>query len=277
MGNASPSAAAADAAPAAVEPELTLVIPAHNEASRLPGTLDALAEFLDRWGVDFRVLVVDDGSTDTTARLTAGRGPRFSTHSLPQNRGKGAAVRAGMLLAHSRLVAFMDADLPYALDCLRQAYALLQTGGPDVVLGARNMPDSGVHVRRPWLRRVATVVFRALTHRLISSQVSDTQTGFKMFRYSASQQTFSRTTLDGFAFDVEVIFLMHRLGLTFAQVPVDMINDKASTLSLRRHALPMLLDVFRVYLRAHLGWYDRQVPPAAGAASEQASTKAGGE
>jgi dolichyl-phosphate beta-glucosyltransferase len=259
---------------AAAAPELTVVIPAHNEAARLPATLEALGQFLDDWGIDYQVLVVDDGSRDVTARLTDGRGPRFSTHSLSRNRGKGAAVRTGMLQARGRIVAFMDADLPYALDCLRQGYSVMQSGGAEVVLGARNVAGSENQVRRHWLRKLASVMFRGITHWLISNQVSDTQAGFKMFRRGASEQIFSRTTLDGFAFDAEVIFLMHRLRLPFAQVPVTLINDWASTLSLRRHTLPMLLDVFRIHARARRGWYNNR--PAAGAPSTEAevTTKA---
>src|SRR5260221_4809059 len=95
--------------------ELTIVVPAFNEESRLPATLDGLATYLDRWGIDYRVLVVDDGSDDATAQMTRGRGTRFSTVSQ-KNSGKGAAVRNGVLRATGQVVAFTDADLPYDLD-----------------------------------------------------------------------------------------------------------------------------------------------------------------
>jgi dolichyl-phosphate beta-glucosyltransferase len=273
MDNESPLAAGTTAASSRAAPELTVVIPAHNDAVRLPATLDAVGQFLDDWGLDYKVLVVDDGSRDATARLTAGRGPRFSTYSLPRNRGKGAAVRSGMLQAHSRLVAFMDADLPYALDCLRQGYEAMQAGGPDVVLGARNIPGAENRVRRRWLRKAASVVFRGITHCLISNQVSDSQAGFKMFRQSASQQIFSCTTVDGFAFDVEVVLLMQRLRLPFAEVPLILINDWGSTLSLWRDTLPMLLDVLRLSARAHRGAYDSQAPAPAAATRTGTTTK----
>ena len=253
---------------------MTVVIPAYNEAARLPATLDALEQFLDRWGIDYPVLVVDDGSRDATARLTADRGRRFSTHSLPRNCGKGAAVRAGMLQAHGEIAAFVDADLSCGLDCLRRGYDLLLAGRAEVVLGARNAAGSEVHFRRPWMRKLASTVFRGITRCLISSQVSDSQAGFKMFRRSASQQIFSRATLDGFAFDVEVVFLLQWLRLPFAQVPVHLISEQASSLSLPRHTLPMLLDVLRIYVRAHSGWYAARPPASAAAARAVGSTKA---
>ena len=94
--------------------DLTLVIPAYNEENRLPRTLRQLGEYLDQWGINYRVVVADDGSRDGTPQVASGFGPRFSTLSLPQNAGKGAAVRAGMLSGAGRVVAFTDADLPYA-------------------------------------------------------------------------------------------------------------------------------------------------------------------
>jgi dolichyl-phosphate beta-glucosyltransferase len=262
MQSASPGATTSAAAASEAEPALTLVIPAHNETARLPATLDALGRFLDDWGIDYRVLVVDDGSRDGTATLTHGRGPRFSTHSLARNRGKGAAVRCGMLQARGQIVGFLDADLSCGLACLRRGYEALQGGAAEAVLGTRTVNGAGTAVRRHWLRKVASAVFRALARRLIAGEASDPQAGFKMFRRNASQQIFSRTTVDGFAFDVEVILLLRRLRLPFVEVPIDHLDDRASSLVVPRHALPMLLEVVRIYLRSRRGWYDRQAPAA---------------
>ena len=108
--------------------EFSLVIPAYNEENRLPWTLAELRRFLDASGIDYRVLVADDGSTDRTATLAPRMGSRFSTISLPQNRGKGAAVRNAMLRATGKVLAFTDADLPFELESLRQAYDLVCGG-----------------------------------------------------------------------------------------------------------------------------------------------------
>jgi glycosyltransferase involved in cell wall biosynthesis len=107
--------------------ELTVIVPAYNEEHRLPATLDGLADYFDRWPIDYRVLVVDDGSTDRTARLTDGRGPRFSTISQP-NRGKGAAVRNGALRATGRVVAFTDADCQFHLADLASRFREVNMG-----------------------------------------------------------------------------------------------------------------------------------------------------
>lgn len=251
--------------------DLTIVVPAYNEENRLPATLDGLKSYLDGWGVDYRVLVVDDGSRDGTARLTQGRGYRFSTVSQA-NAGKGAAVRNGILHATGRVVAFTDADLPYDLDGVRMAYEAIACRECEVVFGARDLKQSEVRAPRRILRTLATWVFRGIVARLISRQVTDTQCGLKVFSRRAALEIFSRTTIDGFAFDAEVVYLTHRLSFSFVRIPVTLINEYGSTISLRQHALPMLLDVIGLRWRAWRGDYDLNtafvdgtaVPAAAG-------------
>lgn len=242
--------------------DLTVVVPAYNEQQRLPATLDGLADYLNGWGLDYRVIVVDDGSRDQTGRLTDTRGPRFSTISQA-NRGKGAAVRNGMLHATGHAVAFTDADLPYDLDGLKTGYQSIATGECQVVFGARDLRESVVLAPRRVMRTLATHVFRSIVRRLVSSRITDTQCGLKIFSRRAALEIFTRTTIDGFAFDAEVVYLTHRLKLPFQRIPVTLINEYASTISLSRHALPMLLDVARVRRRALGGEYvlDGAVPP----------------
>jgi dolichyl-phosphate beta-glucosyltransferase len=235
--------------------DLTVVVPAYNEEQRLPATLDGLADYFNRWGVDYRILVVDDGSRDRTASLTEGRGFRFQTISQP-NRGKGAAVRNGMLQATGRVVAFTDADLPYDLVGVRTAYESICAGESVIVFGARDLRESAVLAPRRLARTFATHVFRALMRMLVSRQITDTQCGLKVFSRQAALEVFTRTQIDGFAFDAEIVYLTHQLGLPFARIPVTLINEYASTISLSRHALPMLLDVVSVRRRSWRGEYE---------------------
>lgn len=235
--------------------DLTVVVPAYNEESRLPATLDGLEAYLERQAIDYRILVIDDGSRDRTAHLTEGRTWRFRTISQP-NRGKGAAIRNGMLNATGRVVAFTDADLPYDLDGLRTAYESVASGTCEVVFGARDLRESAVLAQRRLARTLASNVFRSVVRFLVSRNVSDTQCGLKAFSRRAALELFTRTTIDGFAFDAEVVFLTHRLRLPFQKVPVTLINEYASTISLTRHALPMLLDVLKVRRHAWKGEYE---------------------
>ncbi|HUY34985.1 MAG TPA: glycosyltransferase [Pirellulales bacterium] len=227
---------------------LTVLVPAFDEESRLPTTLTGLAEFLDASLIDYRVLVVDDGSRDATAAVSAHFGRRFSTLRLDRQRGKGAAIRRGMLAATGAVLAFTDADLPYDLSALRSAYDWVQRGECEVVFGARDLRESQCRVRRKLSRTIASATFREVAKRLISREVTDTQCGLKVFSRRAAWEIFSRTVVDGFAFDAEVVLLCHRLRLPFRRIAVTLINEYGSTLSLSRHAWRMFCDVVRVGL-----------------------------
>jgi len=233
--------------------DLTVIVPAYNEEKRLPGTLAELGKVLDAWNLDYRVLVADDASSDRTATLTAGLGKRFSTVSLSKHAGKGRAVRSAMLRATGRVLAFTDADLPYGLSALRGGYEKICSGQCDVVFGARDVAGSKSIAPRRLSRKLATAVFRWVVRYVVSREVTDTQCGLKLFSRRAALEIFSRATIDGFAFDTEVVFLCHHLGLPFQRIPVTLIHDYDSSLSVGRHAIPMLLEVVRLWLRSHRG------------------------
>lgn len=252
--------------PRAPDHDLTLVIPAYNEETRLPRTLKQLRDYLDHWGINYRVVVADDGSRDGTPSVADSFGPRFSTLCLAKNQGKGAAVRAGMLSATGRVAAFTDADLPYALESLRAGYELIQGGHCQVAFGARDLAGSRQFVHRKVLRRAASAVFSQVVRFFISPDVTDTQAGLKLFSAAASQAIFSRTVIDGFAFDAEVVFLTHHLDLDYRRIPVVLINEESSSLSVWRHTLPMLREVFQIRWRGVRGAY---AAPAASAATRQ--------
>jgi dolichyl-phosphate beta-glucosyltransferase len=263
----------------AADHDLTLVVPCYNERVRLPRTLDALAGALDTWRIDYRVLVVDDGSSDGTPDLVAARGGRFSVLRQPENRGKGAAVRAGMLAAGGRIAAFTDADLPYEIESLRAGYERLTSTDADAAFGSRVLAEAGRRVPSPLLRRAAGGVFRLLVRRLVTAAVTDTQCGLKIFRREAARKVFSQATIDGFAFDVEVIYLANRLGLRWSEIPVVLVNEGESTVSLRRHGPAMLRDLARLAWRDWRGTgYSRdvvhEIAPAAELATATSSSAA---
>lgn len=247
------------------ECDLTLLVPSFDEERRLPSTLAGIAEFLNGWGLDYRVVVVDDGSQDQTAQVSRRFGARFSTLSLGRRCGKGAAVRQGMLAATGRVVAFTDADLPYDLSALRIACEWIASGQCEAVFGARDVAGATCHAPRRLSRIAASAAFRQIVRLAISREVTDTQCGLKAFSRRAAIEIFSRTTLDGFAFDAEVVLLCHRLGLSFRRVPVRLVNEYSSTLSLSRHSGRMLRDVLLLALRDRLA--GRRAPPVRTAAA----------
>lgn len=233
--------------------ELTVVIPAFNEERRLPKALAVLTRFLDASLLNYRVIVADDGSTDQTPTLTQGMGWRFSTVSLPENRGKGCAVRNAMLAATGEVVAFTDADLPFDLRALVEGYQWIAERRCEVAFGTRHAAESDSQVSRRLLRTLATHAFQFLVRSVVSRDVSDSQCGLKVFSRRAAVEVFSRAEVDGFAFDTEVVMLASRLGLTHACLPVTLVNDQASTVSVWRHSLPMALDVIRARRRLGRG------------------------
>src|SRR5207302_7984667 len=139
------------------------------------------------------------------------------------------------------------------------AYQLIDRGQSEVVFGARDLEESAVRAPRRFLRTMATWIFRSIVQQLISRKVTDTQCGLKVFSRRAAIEIFSRTTIDGFAFDAEVVFLAARLSYSCRRIPVTLINEYGSTISLSRHALPMLLDVIGLRLRALRGEYDLEL------------------
>lgn len=229
--------------------DLSVVIPAYNEVGRLPRALDRLAAWAATLPLDVELLIVDDGSSDTTAAAAAAHPCGCGVLRLRRNSGKGAAVRAGVLAAAGRVIAFTDADLPYRMDAVEDAFATIDAGAADVAYGARDLPTSAMTVRRTARRSLASTSFRMLMGALVSRQVRDTQCGLKAFSRRAAHDIFPRLHTDGFAFDAELILVAHRLGLVAARLPVTLVNEAGSTVSLRRHAPQMLRDVFRARLR----------------------------
>jgi putative flippase GtrA len=242
--------------PAPGDVRLTVVVPAFQEAGRIGAAVGALrvalGEVADAGGLE--VLVVDDGSTDATAAEAAAAGARVVR--LPANRGKGAAVRAGVLASRGRCVAFTDADLAYPPALLLDLLAAVEAGC-DVAVGNRLHPRSRQDAPPSRLRTVSGRAFNLLTATVLLGQYRDTQCGLKAFRSDAARQIFSRTRLDGFAFDVEVLHLVERDRLSLAEVPVTLVATSGSTVRVAVDAVRMVGDLFKVRRWAGQGRYDR--------------------
>jgi glycosyltransferase involved in cell wall biosynthesis len=239
---------------------LSVVVPAFQEARRIGDTVAklraALLSVAESGGVE--IVVVDDGSSDATAeRARAARADRVVVQ--PQNRGKGAAVRAGMAVTTGDTVAFTDADLSYAPEQLLRLLDAVEAGN-DVVAGSRMHPDAATLERTSALRRLTGKVFTAVTAAVaLGGHQRDTQCGIKAFRGDAGRLLFSLGRIDGFAFDVELFVLAERLGLKIAEVPVTLANVASSTVRVGPDAIAMLRDLVRIRRNAARGVYDRPV------------------
>ena len=229
-------------APMCTAPALTVILPCYNEAERLPGTLQALLAYLSVAPGAVEVLVVDDGSTDGTvnvAEAVAAADRRVRVLSYRPNRGKGFAVRTGMVAAQGELVVFTDADGSYQPSDLDRILAALDQA--PVAIGSRAGDASG-----PVARRVASRVFNLAIRGALGLPFGDTQSGLKGFRRTAAQQIFSQARVDGFAFDVEVLWLARQLRLEVAEVRVQALERQGSKVQMVADALEMLGEVWTV-------------------------------
>ncbi len=237
-------------------PDLSIVIPAFNEAERLPHTLARVRAYLDARGRPYEIVLADDGSVDDTlARARQAGGPTLVVTRSERNRGKGHAVRQGMLLATGLRRLMTDADLSTPIEELPRLEQALEAGH-DVAIGSRAVRGARVEVRQGGFREGAGRVFNQLVRLLALPGVHDTQCGFKLFSARAASAAFERARLDGFGFDVEALFLARRAGLRIAEVPVVWRNDVATRVSLLKGAAGFV-DIARVRVNAWAGRYDR--------------------
>lgn len=230
--------------------QLSVAIPTYNEANRIGPSLHRVWDYLrSRYGAGgFEMIVVDDGSRDSTVAVVEQFGmhaPELRLVRFSRNRGKGAAVRAGMIAATGKAVLFSDADLSTPIEDVEGALRLLADGG-DVVIGSRALPGSLILVRQHPLRESMGRLFNRLIRVLLRIPFRDTQCGFKLFRREAAHAIFQRARIDGFAFDVEVILIAMQLGYTVREMPVHWSNDPASRVTLSRHPAQMIADLWRI-------------------------------
>ncbi|MBI2709198.1 MAG: glycosyltransferase [Actinobacteria bacterium] len=248
---------------------LSVVIPAYEERDRIGATISRvraeLAEVAGHGGLE--VVVVDDGSPDGTAQAAReGGADRVIVH--PRNRGKGAAVRSGMLAASGATVAFTDADLSYAPAQIERLLAQIEDGW-DVAVGSRRHTGTRTLVRARRLRELGGRVVNAFTHAVLLGAYRDTQCGLKAFRADVGRVVFERSRIDGFAFDVEVLHLVERYGLSLVEVPVEVANSERSTVKVLRDGARLLVDLTRILRLGRRGAYDLGPDERASAATGQ--------
>lgn len=231
-------------------PFVSFVIPAYNEALRLEASIRALRQYLRyaRWS--YEVILVVERSTDDTLELarhlTTGQA-EFHVIGNESQRGKGYAVRCGMRQARGEIAFFMDADLSTPLPEIDGFLAHFAADPEvDILIGNRQHPDSEILQRQSLLRRKMGQTFNLVLRRLTGLACRDTQCGFKAFRRAAREAIFPRQTLDGFAFDVEILLLARRLGFPVLDLPVRWTHTPGSKVHMWHDSLRMLRDAFRV-------------------------------
>ena len=232
-------------------PETTIVIAAYNEEERLPETLARIRAYLAATGQDAEIVVVDDGSTDNTAALVQAlsqemRGLRLI--SYPENRGKGYALRQGVLSSLGKVVLVTDADLSTPIEELETLRPQLFSHGHHIAIGSRALPLSQIVEAQPPWRRGMSRLFNGIVKFLVMDDFKDTQCGFKLFTGEVARNLFHKARIDRFAYDVEILALAKSHGYRIAEVPIKWRNSTASKVRPVLDSLQMLADLVKIRL-----------------------------
>jgi dolichyl-phosphate beta-glucosyltransferase len=252
--------------PAHPHPYLTLIIPAYNEQSRLPATLTRVAEYLALRDFSYELIVVDDGSHDGTRDLVRDfaqgrdwvRLLGYDAHGKPCNRGKGFAVRQGVLNSVGRDVLFSDADLSTPIEEMEKLLAPISRGDCEVAIASRALPESVLAIHQPWYREMMGRTFNKFVQKIAVPGVMDTQCGFKAFRGDTARRLFGLAQIDGFGFDTEILFLAQKFGCRLLEIPVRWEHRDDSRVSPLTAPLNMMRELITVRLNDLRGMYEEK-------------------
>jgi dolichyl-phosphate beta-glucosyltransferase len=235
---------------------LSLIIPAYNEADRIGPSIEKAFRYLAEQSYDAEIIVVDDGSSDNTVvevQEAFGRKPvgldRVTTRVLPQvtNKGKGAAVRRGMLEARGKIRIFTDADFSTPIKEVAKIIPLIDSGEYDVVIGSRAAEGRAlVKKHQPWYREMMGRFYNVLVQTFVFRGIKDTQCGFKGFSDHAAQILFSKQQVNGFSFDVELLYLARRYGYRIREIAIEWYNDERSTVGALSDSARMFWELLRI-------------------------------
>jgi dolichyl-phosphate beta-glucosyltransferase len=259
-------------------PSLSIVVPAFNEAARIGATLRTILDYLDAQTGDSELIVVDDGSSDHTAQIAeqsfSGRGRHVSARCIryERNRGKGYAVRTGLLAARAPVALFSDADLSTPITETPKLVAPIERGERDLTFGSRAIDRSLIGVHQPWRREQGGKIFNLIVKLATGMPYWDTQCGFKAFRMSACRPIIEAARIDRFGFDVELLYVAQLSRLRLEEIAVRWDHNDGSKISVMRDSLRMFNEVRDIRRAARKGLYDaaiKRAQEAAAAGEEQ--------
>ena len=230
--------------------KLSVVIPAYNEEKRIEQTAEILVGFLPTVTEDFELIIVSDGSTDTTLekiQALAGKNDKIKALGYTQNKGKGGAVRTGMLASTGDIVLFTDTDLAYGTEVIKRAVETFEQTGADLVVGSRNL-GADSYEEYSFLRKLMSKTYLTLISIVLGFKLSDSQCGFKCFTGKAAHDVFGECTIDSFAFDLEALLKAQKKGYKIAEMSVKIINhdDNVTKVRIIRDTFKMLNDIRKI-------------------------------
>jgi dolichyl-phosphate beta-glucosyltransferase len=228
---------------------VTVVIAAYNEETRICPSLIKVSEYLCKNQYEHEIIVVDDGSTDGTSRVAGALTSRIGNLKIiryPVNRGKGYALRQGVLESKGTMVLLSDADLSTPIEELQNLSSFIFDKKCDIAIGSRALSSSQIIVKQPWARQIMGKVFNRITRILVLDDFSDTQCGFKLFPGEIARQLFREAQIDRFAYDVEILALAKKNGYKVSEVPIKWNNSFESKVNPFFDSLQMLKDIFKI-------------------------------
>ncbi|MCX8082120.1 MAG: glycosyltransferase family 2 protein [bacterium] len=228
--------------------DISIVIPAYNEERRLGNTLKEVHTYFRNLGLNFEIIVVDDGSKDGTVNVVKQfsiEHPEVKLRCHLKNKGKGAAVKTGVLSAEGKIILFTDADLSTPIQefvKLKQAI----DNGYDIAIGSRGIAGAKVKIKQNIIRRLIGILGGYIIKIIISNKFADTQCGFKMFKNACGKKLFNELKVSGFAFDVEVLYKAIKRGYQVKEIPVEWLNSPESKVNVLKDPLRFLKDIIRI-------------------------------
>jgi dolichyl-phosphate beta-glucosyltransferase len=235
-------------------PEVSVVLPCYGAGAVAVNSVKQLQEALSARFVTWEIIVVDDGGHDLPEDL-CGTSEQVRLLRFATNRGKGAAVRAGMLAASGDIRVYTDIDLPYGTAAIPIMARYIAERGFHVVIGDRTLPGAVYREHMRFSRRAASSIFSAFVGRIVTGGFFDTQCGLKAFRGDVAQSLFSMLRIDRFAFDVEVVYVCLKHRLDIKRIPVELENNVTSSVRLVRDSLRGMIDIFRIKYDQLIGRY----------------------
>jgi len=232
--------------------KLSIVIAAYNEENRIGESLLKIKKYLDEQDSDYEIIVVDDGSTDNTRQVATDYKSEITNLKVigyPANKGKGYALRQGVLSSEGDAVLLTDADLSTPIEELGRLLPLISDQQYDVVIGSRALEPNKILKKQPWWRQGMGKIFNRIVKILVLDDFNDTQCGFKLFSGNAARNLFKYARVNRFAYDVEILAMAKERGYRISEVPVKWINSPASKVNPIFDSMQMLFDLVKIRLR----------------------------